>query len=173
MRFTRHIGIDYSGERCCKNQRKHRFDADERHREMKRPEFVFNYRVRNWADYNRALIRRGSLTVWVDEQAVSGWRDDIGVRSRARPRLYADAAIECALVIKAVFHPSLRATQGFLQSVVTLMRLELPVPDYTTMRRRHLLDDVRVLVDDRNSRTRPVPPAPAAKGRRSRSPQLP
>ena len=34
------------------------------------------------------------------------------------------------------FHLSLRATQGFLESVVTLMRLELPVPDYSTMSRR-------------------------------------
>ena len=86
--------------------------------------------------------------------------------------MYADAAIECALLIKAVFHLSLRAPQGFLASVVTLMRPELPVPDYTAMCRRHFLDDVRVLVDDRNSRTKPVPPAPAAKGRRGRSPQL-
>jgi len=52
---------------------------------MKKPELVFNYRVRNWANYNGALIRRGSFTVWVDEQAVSGWRDDIVVRSRGRP----------------------------------------------------------------------------------------
>ena len=32
----------------------------------------------------------------------------------------AERAIECALVVKAVFHLSLRSTQGFLESVVQL-----------------------------------------------------
>lgn len=39
-------------------------------------------------------------------------------------------------MLKAVFHLSLRATQGFLSSVVELMELELPVPDYSTVSRR-------------------------------------
>jgi hypothetical protein len=52
-----------------------------------------------------------------------------------RPRVYADTAIECALVLKAVFHLSLRATWGFLDSVVRLMGVKLPVPDYTRVSR--------------------------------------
>ena len=28
---------------------------------------TLRYRVRNWKDYNQALIRRGSLTVWIEE----------------------------------------------------------------------------------------------------------
>ena len=39
-------------------------------------------------------------------------------------------------MVKSVFHLSLRATQGFLESVVKLMGIELPVPDYTTVSRR-------------------------------------
>ena len=35
-----------------------------------------------------------------------------------------------------MFHLSLRATQGFLESVLALLRLELPVPDYSTLSRR-------------------------------------
>lgn len=111
---------------------------------MKRPEFVFDYRVRNWADYNRALVRRGSLTIWVDEQALSPCQNGDVDHKRGRPRVYDDAVIECALVVKAVFHLSLRATQGLLESVVTVMNLELPVPDYTTLCRRHSGLDVRV-----------------------------
>jgi len=99
-------------------------------------DFIFKYRVRNWPAYNRALVRRGGLTFWVDEQAVSGWRQEASGGARGRPRIYADAAIECALVVKAVFHLSLRATQGFLESVVKLMDVELPVPDYSTVCRR-------------------------------------
>jgi len=30
------------------------------------------YRVRNWREYNAALVSRGSLTVWLDEAVLSG-----------------------------------------------------------------------------------------------------
>ena len=46
---------------------------------MGKNDFIFKYRVRNWSEYNRALVRRGSLTFWIDEQAVSGWRHEAGV----------------------------------------------------------------------------------------------
>jgi hypothetical protein len=36
-------------------------------------------------------------------------------------------------VVKAVFHLSLRATQGLLDSLVQLLALELPVPAYSTV----------------------------------------
>jgi hypothetical protein len=104
---------------------------------MRKSDFIFKYRVRNWPAYNRALVRRGSLSFWVDEPAVQGWTGSEGSGPRGcRPRIYADTAIECALVVRAVFHLSLRSTQGFLESVVALMGVNLPVPDYTTVSRR-------------------------------------
>jgi hypothetical protein len=36
-----------------------------------------------------------------------------------------------------VYHLSLRAAQGFLSAVVELMKLTLPIPDYSTVSRRH------------------------------------
>ena len=59
-------------------------------------------------------------------------------------RLYADTAIECAIVVKSVFHLSLRATQGFLESLVRLMDIELPVPDYTTVCKRQRSLDLKI-----------------------------
>ena len=103
---------------------------------MRKSDFIFRYRVRNWRQYNRALVRRGSITFWVDEQAVQSWRQERVPGARGRPQLYSDTAIECALVVKAVFHLSLRATQGFLGSVMRLMDIDLPVPDYTTICKR-------------------------------------
>jgi hypothetical protein len=97
---------------------------------MGKLEFTFRYKIRNWPAYNRALVRRGQLTLWFDERAIAAWRDTTRSNEPGRPKVYADAAIECALILKSIFHLSLRATQGFLRSVVTLMRLELPVPDY-------------------------------------------
>ena len=111
---------------------------------MRRSDFVFRSRVRNWPEYNRALVARGSLTLWVDEQAVSAWRRRGSPQGRGRPRIYSDTAIECALVVRTVFHLSLRATQGFLGSVVRLMGVDLPVPAYSTVSRRQAGLDPRL-----------------------------
>jgi Transposase DDE domain len=103
---------------------------------MPKPSSVFRYRIRNWHDYNRALINRGRLTVWLDEQVIAGWRHTAPATGPGAPRLYADLAIGGALVFKAVYHLSLRAAPGFLSSVVELVRLPLPIPDYSTGSRR-------------------------------------
>ena len=42
---------------------------------MTKAAHVFRYRIRNWREYNRALINRGRLTVWFDEQAMAAWRN--------------------------------------------------------------------------------------------------
>jgi len=104
---------------------------------MRKSDFVFRYRVRNWPAYNKALVNRGSLTFWIDDEAVQTWCDVSGSGPLGgRPRIYADSAIECALVVRAVFHLSLRATQGVVESLVALMDVKLPVPDDTTVSRR-------------------------------------
>ena len=103
---------------------------------MTKNDYVFRYRVRNWRDYNRALVARGRLTFWFDEDAIAGWRNTEQRTGPGTPRVYSDTAIQCALVLKSVFRLSLRATQGFLGSVTQLMNLELPVPDYSTVSRR-------------------------------------
>ncbi len=103
---------------------------------MTKNDYVFRYRVRNWRDYNRALVARGRLTFWFDEGAIAGWRNTEQRTGPGTPKVYSDTAIQCALVLKSVFRLSLRATQGFLGSVARLMNLELPVPDYSTVSRR-------------------------------------
>ena len=50
------------------------------------------YRVTNWRDYNRALVERGSLTLWIDEEVLDGWRATGGKGWR-----YSDIAIVAAL----------------------------------------------------------------------------
>jgi hypothetical protein len=99
-------------------------------------EYTFRYRVRNWPDYNRALIARGSLTFWFDENAVAAWRNADPHKGPGAPKICSDTAIQCALVLKSVFHLSLRSTQGFVSSLLELLRLDLPVPDYSTLSRR-------------------------------------
>ena len=40
------------------------------------------------------------------------------------------------LMVRSVFHLTLRATEGFVRSVFELIDLELAVPDYTTICKR-------------------------------------
>jgi len=110
---------------------------------------VVRYRIRNWCAYNRALINRGRLTVWFDEQAIAAWRNTEPASGPGAPRLYAEVAIECTLVLKSVFHVSLRATQGFLSSLVELMALALPIPHYSTVSRRQGVLSVRLALTPR------------------------
>jgi Transposase DDE domain len=86
---------------------------------------VVRYRIRNWRAYNRALINRGRLTLWLDDQTIAAWRHTQPAAGPGAPRIYPDLAIECALVFTSVYPLSLRAAQGFLSAVIELMRLTL------------------------------------------------
>ena len=99
-------------------------------------QYTFRYRVRNWSDYNRALIARGRLTFWFNEDAVAAWRNADPPKGPGAPKVYSDTAIQCALILKSVFQLSLRSTPGFVSSLLELLRLDLPVPDYSTLSRR-------------------------------------
>src|SRR6266849_2751509 len=93
------------------------------------------YRIRNWREYNTALINRGSLTLWVDEEALTAWRYT-GPAQRGAQYVYADAAIKCVLTLRAVYHLALRATEGLARSLLALLEAALPVPSYSTLSRR-------------------------------------
>ena len=94
------------------------------------------YRIRNWRDYNSALVRRGSLTLWVEQSVVNRWRDTTSPVRRGRRRFYSDLAITCALTLREVYHLPLRSTQGLVASVLRLLGADLPAPHYSTLSRR-------------------------------------
>ena len=93
------------------------------------------YRVRNSKQYNDALVRRGSLTLWVDRDTLRAWRYQ-GPTQRGAQFQFSDLAIECLLTLRAVYHLTLRATEGFARSLLGLMAVDLSVPDYSTLCRR-------------------------------------
>ena len=87
------------------------------------------YRVSNWPEYNRALIKRGSLSLWIPHNIADWWY-------AGDKNTYSDKAIETILTLKAWYKLPLRATVGFLESVFTQAGIPLRVPDYTTLSRR-------------------------------------
>ena len=50
------------------------------------------YHVRNWAEYNEGLRRRGDLTVWFDEEAIANWKADKTGKPGGQ-RVYSDMAM--------------------------------------------------------------------------------
>jgi transposase len=93
------------------------------------------YRVQNWPEYDRALQRRGSLTVWVTPEALAAWQPP-RTGQRGRPRDYSDVAIETGHLLRLAFGRPWRQTEGLLRSLVGLLGWEVGVPDHTTFARR-------------------------------------
>lgn len=89
------------------------------------------HKISNWKDYNQALVKRGSLTVWMDEQAIKDWHCLAHSCRRGRKFHYSDHAIETALMIKGLFKLPLRALEGFINSLFKLMDVPLQSPDYS------------------------------------------
>jgi hypothetical protein len=94
------------------------------------------YRLRNWKDYNAALVQRGSLTLWISDEMLQLWVNAEKTGKPGRSNTYSDGAITCMATLREVYHLSLRATEGLLRSVIGLLRVDVSVPDYTTLSRR-------------------------------------
>lgn len=105
------------------------------------------YRIRNWSQYNRSLIDRGNVTVWFSADAIDGWASVGRHKGRGRPEEYSNAAIECCLVLRSLFHLPLRATQGFVEGMIHLLSLDIKAPNYTLLCKRasNLKIDLRAL----------------------------
>jgi Transposase DDE domain len=93
------------------------------------------YRVTNWPEYDAALVRRGSLTVWLTEEAVSAWHAP-ATGERGGQAMYADIAIETGLALRLVLHQPLRQMEGALRSMADLLDVQIRIPDHTTFSRR-------------------------------------
>lgn len=93
-------------------------------------------KMQNWTQYNKALVNRGNITFWFDKNSIESWYQSDNPAKRGRPCLYSDLAIECCLTLRAVFKMPLRATQGFVASLLQIMRLPLTAPDYSSLCKR-------------------------------------
>jgi len=93
------------------------------------------YRVKNWSEYDKALVQRGSITIWLSDDIEQSWRYS-GEKQRGGQFDYSAQAITIMLTMKNVFHLPNRATEGFIGSIFTMLGVNLPVPDHTTLSRR-------------------------------------
>ncbi|MFT4542233.1 MAG: hypothetical protein ACI835_004700 [Planctomycetota bacterium] len=113
------------------------------------PTYKTRYRVTNWAAYDRALVQRGDITLWVTTEAIKAWKAKASSR-RGAPRRYSDLAIETALTLRLVFRLPLRQAEGFLRPLLDMMGLSLEAPDHTIISR--LNKELKVKLEPVNSK---------------------
>ncbi|MFT4514536.1 MAG: hypothetical protein ACI91B_003247 [Planctomycetota bacterium] len=99
------------------------------------PTYKTKYYISNWAEYDRDLVQRGDITLWISEDAIESWRPAASGR-RGGQRKYSNIAIETALTLRLAFHIPLRQAESFLRSVLGLIDVDLEAPDHTTLSRR-------------------------------------
>lgn len=93
------------------------------------------YRVKNWSEYEKSLVERGSITFWLSDNFEQAWLYT-GKKQRGSQFDYSDKAIEIMLTIKEVFHLTNRGVEGFVRSLFGMMEIHLGVPDHSTLSKR-------------------------------------
>ena len=94
------------------------------------------YRIRNWREYDAALKKRGSLTFWIDDEVLAGWLNDQKTGKRGASPTYSDLAIAAMSTMGSLLNLGGRQTEGFMESLFSLMGVNLAVPDHSTVSRR-------------------------------------
>ena len=79
------------------------------------PKYKTKYHVANWPDYDRSLVERGNITLWLSPDAIASWTTKPTCR-RGGQQKYSDLAIETALTLRLLLHLPLPQTEGFLRS---------------------------------------------------------
>ncbi len=110
------------------------------------PKYKTAYRVKNWPEYEKSLRDRGDITIWFSQEAIEAWTPKKNGKRGGQP-VYSNIAIETSLSLRLIFQLPLRQTEGFLGSLLRLMRLDLPCPDHTTLSRRNQTIDVQRNID--------------------------
>ena len=100
------------------------------------PKYKTRNRVTNWREYERRLVQRGDVTVWLSPEALDAWKAKPSGRRGAQPK-FSDLAIESALTLRLVFQLPLGQAEGFLRLLFKLMGVDLGAPDPSTLSRRY------------------------------------
>lgn len=92
-----------------------------------------SHKKRNWSEYNKSLVNRGRLSVWVNQQDLCSGLVHNGKKGRPR---YSDSFIYLALVLRNVYQLPFRALEGFFQEILELQGVHVASPNYTLFCKR-------------------------------------
>ena len=96
------------------------------------------------------MVQRGSITIWMSEGFEKTWLY-VGEKQRGSQFDYSDQAILMMLTVKEVFHLTNRGVEGFMRSIFQLRKINLPVPDHSTLSKRG--KDLKVSLPKKNSQS--------------------
>ena len=109
-------------------------------RTTRHPGYLVSQRQRKLVEqgfgWMKTIGSRGDVTIWLSEDAIAAW---IPPKNglRGGQRRYSNLAIRTTLTLRVVFGLPLRQTEGFLDSLLSLMSRDLKAPDHTTLSRRN------------------------------------
>lgn len=89
---------------------------------------------RDWKHYNKQLINRGNLNLWITKKSLKFWKAKKR-KKNGRPFTYSDEAIKTMLIVRFKYQISLRELEGFFQFLAKLLGIT-QVPSYTQVCRR-------------------------------------
>ena len=90
-------------------------------------------RKRNWNKYNQDLIKRGSITFFIDPKALTEKPEE---NKRGRPRLFSHPLIHLLLVLKIQYRLTYRTLEGFAKSMLPHIQADIFLPTYSLICKR-------------------------------------
>ena len=75
------------------------------------------YKIKNWKQYEAGLIQRGSISFWINDDAIDQWNPEVKDKTRGRQEEYSDLAIQICLTFRLLYRQALRQTEGFINSL--------------------------------------------------------
>jgi hypothetical protein len=78
---------------------------------------IARYRVTNWPEYDRGLVGRGDLRLWIAEEALAAWTAPLR-QTRGGQARFSDLAIETVLMLGSLFRLPLRQPEGFVRGLL-------------------------------------------------------
>ena len=97
----------------------------------------YRYKLTNWAAYNAALKTRGKINFWFPPNMTKLWyHKKQNKKNPGRQKTYSNLAILTMWTIGTIFKQRLRQTEGLLESIFNLAKINLQIPDYSTLSRR-------------------------------------
>ena len=65
------------------------------------------YKIRNWKQYEAGLIQRGSISLWINDDAIDQWNPEAKDKTRERQEEYSDLAIQICLTFRLIYSQAL------------------------------------------------------------------
>ncbi|KKK96481.1 hypothetical protein LCGC14_2662330, partial [marine sediment metagenome] len=91
-------------------------------------------RKRTWQEYNQDLVKRGSLTFFIDQECLQP--PSKSRLKRGRPRLFTHPLIQLLLLLKIQYRMTYRTLEGFAKSMLPLIKQDVALPTYSLICKR-------------------------------------